>query len=347
MKSHALASALLVALFVGPQYIDAQTTGESQLNKARELLTGADKKEPEAKSLLLEAIKDPSLGDTSRCYAYVYLGYIEDRAKNREEAIAWYKKALEITSAGSGILSLATEGLIRPITWIKHLDDGTPPPTPQPARLIIGRGYVTDTPPQGLVLAPNLSPEEWRENFEILWEAIDRTYACFQLKSIDWQNTRLRFEERLKSTDTTADFYFLLFNLVSELKDAHSWLQSYSPPTPSAGPGVSVDLFEGKPFVIAVNPRSEAAVAGLKAGSEVLEIDGLSVEEKMETLRPYLAGFSSERAYRRRACWYLLAGASGTTVTVKLQTPDGETQTYSLKRAFSVGVRPVRPELAL
>ena len=110
---------------------------------------------------------------------------------------------------------------------------------------------------------------------------------------------------------------------------------------PSAGPGVSVDLFEERPFVIAVNPRSEAAAAGVKTGSEVLEIDGLTVEEKMETLRPYLGGFSSERAYRRRACWYLLAGAGGTTVTVKLRNPDGEMESYSLARAFSVGIRPV------
>ena len=327
MKNQMLASVFLTALCAAPSIVAQTDTGETQFRKARALLTGADKNEPEAKRLLLEAINDPSLGQNSRCYAYVYLGYIEDRAKNREEAIAWYKKALEITSADSGILAVASAGLTRPITWIRHLDEGTPPPPPQPAPkpgpLVIGRGYVTDTPPQGLVLAQTLSPEEWRENFDILSEAIDRTYACFKLKSIDWQSTRLRFEERLKSTDSTANFYFLLFNLVSELRDSHSGMQNYPSPTPSAGPGVSVDLFEGKPFVIAVNARSEAAAAGVKAGSEVLEIDGLPVEEKMETLRSYLSGFSSERAYRRRACWYLLAGAAGTTVTLKLQTPDG------------------------
>ena len=35
----------------------------------------------------------------SLCYVYVYLGYIQDRATNREQAVSWYHKASGIMEA--------------------------------------------------------------------------------------------------------------------------------------------------------------------------------------------------------------------------------------------------------
>ena len=72
-------------------------------------------------------------------------------------------------------------------------------------------------------------PREQRENFDFLCQAIDETYADFELKSIDWGEVRRRYQERLDPAASADQFYRLLFQLVNELKDTHSWLQNYQP----------------------------------------------------------------------------------------------------------------------
>jgi carboxyl-terminal processing protease len=99
-----------------------------------------------------------------------------------------------------------------------------------------------------------------------------------------------------------------------------------------------VGLFEERPFVEAVEPDSEAAGMGVKPGAEIVEVDGVAVEEKLARLRMYLPGRSSERAFRREACRYLLAGEKGSTVSVHLRSPDRRTNdTLTLKRSFGLG----------
>jgi C-terminal processing protease CtpA/Prc len=70
----------------------------------------------------------------------------------------------------------------------------------------------------------------------------------------------------------------------------------------------------------------------VKAGWEVLSVDGLSVAEKMDWLRPFLHACSSERAYRREAGRRLLAGEKGSTAIVQLRAPDGRTETLTAPR---------------
>jgi carboxyl-terminal processing protease len=203
------------------------------------------------------------------------------------------------------------------------------------------KGYVTTGPaPTGLEPAKMLSAKEQRENFDFLCQAIDETYADFELKSIDWGEVCRRYQERLDAAASAEQFYRLLFQLVNELKDTHSWLENYHPGFPTSGPGLTVDLFEGKPFIVAVNADSEAARLGAKPGSEVLEVDGLSVEDKLKQLRLGLPACSSERAFRREACRYLLAGERSTTVDLKLRLPDGHAQTFRLQRTAGVSDPP-------
>ncbi|MGA2774236.1 MAG: S41 family peptidase [Bryobacteraceae bacterium] len=312
---------------------------------ARTSLTGEHKDAENARKLLLEIVDSGSLGATSETlsYAYVYLGYIEDRAGHRQRAIAWFEKALAVEGGSPGILDVARVGLERPVTWIRHLDaartsSGTPSrpaEAPRPAK-----AYVTAQPPTGMTLAKNLSAQQRRENFDALWNAIDTAYACFKLKSIDWQEVGRRYRQQLDTTSSDDDFYALIFRLVNELKDTHSWLQGYKDLVLQDATDLSIDLFEERPFVVAVKPGSEAAVAGVTPGWEVLSVDGLTVAEKMEALRPHLHACSSERAYHRGAGRRLLAGESGSMAAVTLRSPDGGTKTLALRRISGPGIRP-------
>ena len=121
----------LACLLVGP-LLAAESAGEMKLQKARVALTGEQKDTVQAKKLLLEIVeKDKdTLDSQSLCYVYVYLGYIEDRAGNRNEAIPWYQKALKIKDADR-VQECAALGLEKPLTWIRHLDENTTPPPRQ------------------------------------------------------------------------------------------------------------------------------------------------------------------------------------------------------------------------
>jgi carboxyl-terminal processing protease len=357
MRLHVVAAACLAALCGGwasAQPTTSTGTGEDRLLQARQALTGPHKNEEKAEELLLGLVnsRQSDLSPASASYALVYLGYIADRAGQRKEAISWYQRALAVPNGDPGILQVATAGLQKPLVWLRHLDQELPPAALSAARpgaplresvkdLIVGNGYVTRSdPPSGLTVAKTLSADERKENFEILWEAIDKTYAAFQLKSIDWAGVRTRYEKRLESVQTAEDFYILLFQLVGELRDTHSWLQNYHVALLPGSPGLSVDLFDGKPFVVAVAPGLAAAGGNVRVGSEILAVDGLAIAEKIERLRPYLRGLSSERAFQREAVRNLLAGERGSTVTVKLRSPEGDTGTVSLKRDSGTGYRP-------
>jgi C-terminal processing protease CtpA/Prc len=210
--------------------------------------------------------------------------------------------------------------------------------------LPIGKGYVTNgPPPTGLTPARILSAKEQRENLDFLCRAIDETYADFELKAIDWEGVCRRYQERLNPGGGADEFYRLLFQLVNELKDTHSWLENYHFDFPVSGPELTVAMFEGKPFVAAINTDSEPAGLGVKAASEVLEVDGLPVDNKIEQLRLRLPACSSERAFRREACRYLLAGERDTNVKVKLRLPDGRAQTFALRRTGGVSDPPRQP----
>jgi carboxyl-terminal processing protease len=297
----ALACALTFAL---PAF--QSTAEQTQFNEARQLLTGAYKDPDKARQLLVDLVSapNPGLDPDARTYALVYLGYIEDRAGNRDAALTWFRKAAAIEGASPGILAVANAGMKQPVLYIRHLDSHEPLP--------------------GAPLAKSLSPEARRENFEALWKAIDTSYAMFDLKSIDWNEVGRTYRQRLDTVTNDDDFYLLLYRLVNELKDTHSWLQNYTPPRISGVPELPVELVAGKPFI----------VAGPKAGFEVISVDGMDPAKKMEALRPLLAARSSDRAYQREAAKSLFSGAVGTQVKIELRFPDGRSETGTYERRF-------------
>ena len=93
------------------------------LDEARQCLTGVKKDAERARNLLLPLVQKSGNEDPQTLvWAAIYLGYIEDRANNRQAAIAWYEKASHIEGASPGSLNLANFGLRQPLVWIRHLD---------------------------------------------------------------------------------------------------------------------------------------------------------------------------------------------------------------------------------
>lgn len=331
-----------------------------RLEQARTALRGENKNISTAKEILLDLAENHTsdLKPTDCCYLYVYLGYIEDLAGNREAAIAWYKKALALEGPNiKGIRQVAELGMTKPITWIRHLDAGSEPKKSQPPdqsnwkeNIVerIGRGFVTrDRPPDDILLKVRLSKAERLENFDILWEAIDRNYSFFEHKGIDWQEVKARYRPKVEAVRMTEEFYRLLYQFVRELKDFHSWLDNYKKglTLPKFSPQVLTRLIEGKAVIAEVVKGSEAYKKGLRRGSIIVKVDGLSVEEKIEKLSPQIRVYSSQRAFLENAYRRLLDGKEGSKVSVKFLAPGGSSPRIAeLKRVGSRRQKVIQPD---
>jgi len=321
-----------------------------RLLEAREHLRGKNKDIPSARRILLDLASNRAsdLNATDLCTAYVYLGYIEDLAGNRGKAVGWFRKAAPLKDPGvpgssiKGIRGMARLGLKKPITWIRHLDDDTPEALHRSAwkqNVVdrIGKGFVTrHRPPDSLLPEMSLSKAQQLENFDVLCKAIDRTYSFFEHKQIDWEGIRARYRPRAAAAETSDEFYRLVYQLVRELRDSHSWLCNYKRGLglPRSSPDVSAALIEGKAIITRVGAGSPAFEKGIRPGWTITEVDGLSAKDKIEALRPLLRVCSSERHFMDNAHRRLLDGSAGSKLSLKCVPPSGQrTVEVDLRRA--------------
>lgn len=307
------------------------------LGEARGLLKGDEKDLAGARSRLAALLELPAgtVGTEDLCYAYVYLGYIEDLEGHRAEAVGWFRKAMALEGERlRGIQSVARGGLRKPATWIRHLDEGFRPVPAAASRTQAGDRNVLDriegavvlkAKPESVTLKENLSRAEMKENFECLVGAIDRHFSFFIIKDIAWDAVCERYRYDLEAVGDTPAFYRLLGQLVRELKDAHSWLEGFDGEErlePYA-PEISFRPVEGRIVAVDVSRRSGAYAGGVRPGWILTAVDDQPVEAYMESLRGQLPVSSSERNLRERLARMILCGERESRVKADFLTEAG------------------------
>lgn len=60
-----------------------------------------------------------------------------------------------------------------------------------------------------------------RENFEYLWNTLDKKYSFFAYKNIDWNEVYVRYDSKINNGMTDVELFNVLFSMLTELKDAH------------------------------------------------------------------------------------------------------------------------------
>lgn len=58
-------------------------------------------------------------------------------------------------------------------------------------------------------------------NFEMLWKILDEKYCFFSYKDIDWNEIHDRYAEQVKENMNQYDFFYLMRDMLNELKDGH------------------------------------------------------------------------------------------------------------------------------
>jgi C-terminal processing protease CtpA/Prc len=140
----------------------------------------------------------------------------------------------------------------------------------------------------GLIWSSSLlaqSPADFQQDFEFATRAIDEQYAYFDAKATRWSDIPGAYAERLRAVKTRADFVALLEQLVDEIYDPHAQLNTNLPNSHRLVPS-GTDLWAewraDAAMITQVRERSDAERAGIRAGSQVVAIDGVAIADAVE-----------------------------------------------------------------
>jgi carboxyl-terminal processing protease len=161
------------------------------------------------------------------------------------------------------------------------------------------------------------------------------------LKGIDWKAVRAEFTAAAEGVKTDQEQYQWVARLVGCLQDGHAGIvRSTLKPFDESkgrrftGPRVHLLVSEGKVLVRAA--FKDAARAGLRAGQEVVSIDGVParkwLEERVRWMRARGSGFSTAQQALYAACHWGLADWAGTPITFEVKDPSGGLKTVKRVR---------------
>ena len=169
--------------------------------------------------------------------------------------------------------------------------------------------------------AESLSPKERTEVFETVWKTINDQYYNATFNGVDWPAVGKLYRPRVDAAKTDAEFYSLLKQMLRELHDLHTGFAA--PNEQPVNKGLSVNEVEGKVVVVSVEPDSEAARAGVKAGMIVRTLNGKGPEERIAKLRAALGHSSSDQADRLAIYGSFLSGPVDAQFKLGLERADG------------------------
>ena len=129
----------------------------------------------------------------------------------------------------------------------------------------------------------------WREDFDFFWNTINEEYAYFGKKQTDWTRVKTIYGPMADTVNSRAAFTGIIEQALYELYDAHCNLNTNTPQSSRlvpTGTDCWAEYINGKPIITEVRMHSGAATCGIKAGMEVLAINGIPVDEAVRKALP-------------------------------------------------------------
>jgi C-terminal processing protease CtpA/Prc len=77
-----------------------------------------------------------------------------------------------------------------------------------------------------VLFKPDLADRDPLANFDYLWNEVDKKYSYFELKNIDWVAVRNKYRPQLTSNSTDPELFEVLSNMLNELRDDHTNLET-------------------------------------------------------------------------------------------------------------------------
>lgn len=184
--------------------------------------------------------------------------------------------------------------------------------------------------------AQGMSSEQRAADFTAFCDFVREQYAYFDVKKTDWDATCRSYAPRAAAAADRDAFIGVLECAMGELYDHHAHLGTNTNQSPRLVPTQS-QVFgawrDGKAMIVDVRHDSPAKAAGVRAGMQVLAIDGEPVEKAVAALEPKFLS-APDPAAREWALQLALAGHRVNDLT-RLSVADGS-RTRELKYASSI-----------
>jgi len=127
-----------------------------------------------------------------------------------------------------------------------------------------------------------LADSSYREIFEAAWNEVAKSYYDSKVIDGKWNALRDRYADRLARVENREGFEALMAEMLRELGDSHFSIvsHSFSDLMPNAwgggDAGLSLSVVGNRPVIHRVRPGSPAALAGIRPGFELSEVEGTS-----------------------------------------------------------------------
>lgn len=193
--------------------------------------------------------------------------------------------------------------------------------------------------------SPNFAEQGILESYNSLIDVLKVRYSFTQLRGLDWEQIRQEYLPQVQAADAAGDmaaYYGALWDLAQSIKDSHVQVTSSDaatrlanlkrirqPAQATLGARVS-ELSDGRFIITFVAADTPAAQAGWQFGTEIISVDGVPMNEYVDTL-PYFSPESTAEGIRVARMQNALTFAEGSSVTVEYRLSGGsETRSATL-----------------
>ena len=178
--------------------------------------------------------------------------------------------------------------------------------------------------------------------FDYVWETIDQRYFDAKFNGHDWKAIGARYRTLAMSARHDDDYWEILNRMTGELHDSHTRVDApryvqLRKRNQAVSLGIDINRVDGKIVVTYVRPDSEAWGAGVRAGMDVAQIDGVPAEQRYATTLAREREQSTAWAKERRAFRTLLDGEPATTAAFEFVRSDASHFVVALTRKIVSG----------
>lgn len=184
-----------------------------------------------------------------------------------------------------------------------------------------------------------------RKVFDAVWAKVRDTHWDPTYGGVDWNKVRVRYAPKVAAAKSDSAFYQLLESMLGELGQSHfhiippeAYVASDTAGSARDGDGdtgMTIGLVEGRAVVMAVDPDSAAAEAGVSPGWTVVAIGSTKLDPLLAKIKARKLKPAAERVEVRTLTMGLLAGERGEAarvtfeghepISVVRRAPKGET----------------------
>jgi carboxyl-terminal processing protease len=158
--------------------------------------------------------------------------------------------------------------------------------------------------------SPGKTSFGFKDDFNFFWTSVNDEYCYFDKKQTDWQKVKEIYTPIVDTIQSRAQFVSLLEKALYEIYDHHASLNTNNDNSQRlvpSGTDIWAEYINGKPIITEVKQHSGAEMAQVRAGMEVVEVNGIPVND---AIKPFLAKTlkQEDAAAKSYALRLLLAG---------------------------------------